>query len=484
MRFLNWPLGKFRLHKGLLFNLALTCVLLLVVQAATAQTPPLLASEVRATIDDIAKQALAKTGVPSASISIVKDGKIAYVHAYGDARLKPQEAAQPGMRYAVGSISKQFTAAAILMLVEEGKVSLDDPVSKFVPGLMRGNEVTIRELLSHTSGYQDYYPQDYLPVFMVKGTTAQEILDRWARRALDFDPGTKWQYSNTNYVIAGLVVEKASGLPLFQFLGKRVFTPLAMASVADIDQNNLPPTDASGYFRYGLGQLRLATKEGNGWLAAAGELAMTAEDLAKWNISMIQQSLLKPASYRLMETQVPLKDGGRTGYGLGLTLRNNDGHRMLEHGGEVSGFTSDNIVLPDDGIAVTVLTNQDNANAAAQIGKGIATALLGHEDPPATETEEDRLVRKVLDGLQRAQIDHSLFTDDCNAYFSESALKDYAGTLSSLGTPKSVKQASMGNRGGLIFRLYTAKFPARTLDISIFQTPDGKFEQFLINLRD
>src|SRR5205807_6016770 len=159
----------------------------------------------------------------------------------------------------------------------------------------------------------------------------------------------------------------------------------------------------SVYVSYGLGQLRLATKEGNGWLAAAGELAMTAEDLAKWNISMIQQSLLKPASYRLMETQVPLKDGGRTGYGLGLTLRNNDGHRMLEHGGEVSGFTSDNIVLPDDGIAVTLLTTQDNANAASQIGKDIATALLGRDDPPATE--EDKLVRKVLDGFQRAQID-------------------------------------------------------------------------------
>ena len=113
----------------------------------------------------------------------------------------------------IGSISKQFTAAAILLLAEQGKVSLDDPVSKFVPNLTRGDKVTIRQLLSHTSGYQDYWPQDYVPPFMLQPVTADKILDLWARKALDFDPGTQWQYSNTNFVIAGLIVEKASGEP-------------------------------------------------------------------------------------------------------------------------------------------------------------------------------------------------------------------------------------------------------------------------------
>lgn len=457
-------------------------VLLLLTAAAGAQTAPLLGPEDRAAIDRVAKRILATSGVPSASITVVKDRTIAYVQAYGKARLAPPVVARPEMRYEVGSISKQFTAAAILMLAEEGKVSLEDPVSKFIPGLTRGDEITIRELLSHTSGYQDYYPQDYLPGFMRKETGTQAILERWARRPLDFDPGTKWQYSNTNYVIAGMIVEKAGGMPLFQFLGKRVFAPLGMKSVADIDQNRLPATDANGYFRYALGPLRLAAKEGNGWLAAAGELAMTAEDLAKWNISMLQQSLMQPASYRSMETEVLLKDGGRTGYGLGLSLRKNNGHRTLEHGGEVSGFTSENIILPDEGIAVTVLTNQDNANAASQIGKSAAAALLEHDEPPATE--EARLARKVLESLSHGQVDRSLFTDDGNAYFSDKALKDYSATLSLLGAMESVKQVSAGNRGGMAFRLYAAKYPSKTLNISIFQTPEGKFEQFLISVRD
>ena len=156
---------------------------------------------------------------------------------------------------------------------------LDDPVARFVPDLTRAKEVTIRQVLSHTSGYQDYWPQDYVPPFMLQPVTANKILDLWARKPLDFDPGTQWQYSNTGYVIAGLIVERASGMPLLEFLSKHIFGPLEMKSVMNIDQERLTETDATGYTRYGLGPLRVAPKEGAGWLFAAGELAMPAEDL-------------------------------------------------------------------------------------------------------------------------------------------------------------------------------------------------------------
>ena len=170
----------------------------------------------------------------------MKNGQVVYVKAYGDARLDPKTPATPDMRYSIGSISKQFTATAILLLQEQGKLSLDDKVAKFIPNLTRANEVTIRQLLSHTSGYQDYWPQDYVMPMMLKPVTAQKILDGWARNPLDFEPGTKWQYSNTNYVIAGVIVEKVSGMPLLQFLSQKVFTPLGMKSVMNIDQENSP----------------------------------------------------------------------------------------------------------------------------------------------------------------------------------------------------------------------------------------------------
>ena len=153
-------------------------------------------------IDQLVAKVLAERGVPSASIAAVKDGKLVFAKGYGQARLSPAMASTSETRYAVGSISKQFTAAALLMLEQEGKLSIDDPVGKYMPDLTRANEVTIRELLSHTSGYQDYYPQDYVPEFMQHPTTTAHILDTWAKRPLDFDPVTKWQYSNTNYVSA------------------------------------------------------------------------------------------------------------------------------------------------------------------------------------------------------------------------------------------------------------------------------------------
>src|SRR5437763_7429374 len=171
-----------------------------------------------AKIDSIANEVLRTTGVPSASVAVVNHVQLAYAKAYGSAKLEPSAPATSDMRYAIGSISKQFTAAAILLLQQDGKLSLDDPVSKFVPGLTRGNEVTIRELLSHTSGYQDFWPQDYLMFPMKEKVTPRQIADRWGKQPLDFEPGARWQYSNTNYTLAGMVAEKASGMPFCKFI--------------------------------------------------------------------------------------------------------------------------------------------------------------------------------------------------------------------------------------------------------------------------
>src|SRR6185369_16005719 len=219
--------------RGLLSRLVLLIAVIMFGIHANGQE---LSPELRTKIDKLAAEALAETGVPSASIAVVKDGKIVYLNAYGSARLEPKTPATSAMRYSIGSISKQFTAVAMLLLQEQGKLSLDDKVGKFVPDLTRANEVTIRQLLSHTSGYQDYWPQDYVMPMMLQPVNAAKILDLWARKPLDFDPGTKWQYSNTNYVIAGVIIEKVSGKPLLQFLQEKVFSPLGMSSVANIDE--------------------------------------------------------------------------------------------------------------------------------------------------------------------------------------------------------------------------------------------------------
>jgi len=445
-----------------------------------SQTEAKLPQDLLSKIDLAAQDVLGQTGVPSASVAVVKDGAIVYLRAYGAARLEPKTPAKSEMRYSIGSISKQFTAASVLLLQEEGKLSLDDSVGKYIPSLTRANEVTIRQLLSHTSGYQDYWPQDYVPPFMLQAITSEKILDMWARKPLDFDPGTRWQYSNTNYVIAGVIVEKVSGMPLLQFLQTRVFNPLGMKSVANIDQQKLGDTDATGYMRYGLGPLRQAPKEGKGWLFAAGELAMPTGDLARWDISIMDQKLLKPASYQDLETEVRLKSGVGTQYGLGVDVTMFSEHRMLSHGGEVSGFTTQNNVFPDDRVAVVVLTNQDAARASGDLARRISALLFTTVDASVQAKTEQ--ARKIFRDLQEGKVDRSLFTDNANSYFNEQALKDFADSLGALGMPLEFVQTNQALRGGMTLRVYKIKFRQnRELRAWTYEMPDGKLEQYQVS---
>jgi len=432
-----------------------------------------------AKIDAIAERVLADTGAPSASIAVVKDGKIAYVRAYGNAQLEPATPARPEMRYAIGSVSKQFMAGAILMLVGEGKLSLDDPVARFLPDLTRAKQITIRELLTHTSGYQDYYPLDYVAPFMQKPVTAQEILDTWAKKPLDFDPGTRWQYSNTNFVVAGRILEKVTGMTLMSFLEGRIFRPLGMTSPIDLAQKTLSASDAAGYTRFALGQPRPAPPEGRGWLFAAGELAMTAHDLALWDISLIQHKLLKPALLDTMITPVRLKNGTPTGYGLGVGIRDADGHPKLSHGGAVSGFVSENTVWADQGVAVVVLSNLDGTNAPNAITDQVAPLLLAEaEDPHAAQALEQ--ARQIFSDLQQGKIDRSLLTSDADAYFTQQVLSDAETSLNPLGAPDSFRQISVELRGGMTYRHFEIRSKGKALHLSTFTTPDGKLAQYLI----
>ena len=429
------------------------------------------------TVDSIAAGVLETTGVPSASVAVVAHGRVAYANAYGKSNLAANTAATPAMRYGIGSVSKQFTAAAILLLVEQGKVSLDDPVSKYVPGLTRGNEVTVRMLLSHTSGYQDFWPQDYLMEPMRQDVTPRQIADRWGKKPLDFEPGARWQYSNTNYTLAGMVVEKASGMPFWTFVHSRILEPLRLASARDFDADPRA-VDAIGYIRYALGPLHPAPDAGKGWMWAAGMLAMTATDLARWDSTMIRHTLLRPSSYREMEREVRLNNGAGTGYGLGVDVTMNNGHFLVEHSGEVSGFTAENMIFPEDSVAVVVLTNQDAAPAAGAIANAIARTLFTTED--ALTASRTAQARAILEGLRNGTIDRSLLTSNASAYFSVEALADFKASLSSLGELRSFEQTASRPRGGMTLRSYRAVFPGRVLRVWTYETPDGKLEQFQV----
>jgi CubicO group peptidase (beta-lactamase class C family) len=453
--------------------LALVCL----VASWPADGQPLEA-DVASRIDAAVQEVLTRSGAPSASVAVVQGGSLVYEKAYGSARLGPPPvAAITSMRYSIGSISKQFTAAAVLLLAEDGKLSLDDRVSTWFPELTRASEVTLRQLLSMTSGYQDYWPQDYVMPDMLKDTTPDAIMKGWAQKPLDFEPGTRWQYSNTNYVIAGQIVERVAGQPLLAFLRARIFTPLKMNSVVDTDQAPLGATDPMRYLRYALAPPREAPKEGKGWMSAAGELAMTASDLARWNIAVMNRAVLKPSSYLELEREALLTNGAPTGYGLGVSVALAGGRRRISHGGEVSGFTAQNDVYPDDKAAIVVLVNIDANNASGQIAGRISSALFAPAGDSSAAVDQ---ARGIFTGLQQAEVNRSLFTPNMNAYFTPQALRDFADSLGKLGAPSSFTQAAQNLRGGMVFRRFAVTAGGRNLTVTAFYMPDGKIEQFLI----
>jgi hypothetical protein len=226
--------------------------------------------------------------------------------------------------------------------------------------------------------------------------------------------------------------------------------------------------------------VRVEPAPGPGWLFAAGELAMTASDLARWDIGMIQRKLLTSAGYTAQQTTAKLTDGKDTHYGLGLFVRDFDGHRIFEHGGEAVGFLSENIVAPDDGVAVAVLDNADFADAQTTIAKGILAMLLPDAKPAPKVADATARAHAILNGLAAGTIDRSQFTDHGSAYFTPIAIGDYKASLAPLGAPTGFRQLASALRGGFTEEVYEVSYASRKLTLIVRAEPGdgGRIEQF------
>lgn len=453
--------------------------------AAGAAVAPGAAGGIDAVEERKISETVAASGAPSVSVAVVQDGKLSYAKAFGKASLDPERNADTNTRYAIGSISKQFTVAAILLAAEQGKLSLDDKVSKYFPDLTRANEITIRQLLSHTSGYEDYAPQDYIIPEWTKPTTPENLLNKWAKKPLDFDPGTKWQYSNTNFVLAGRIFEKATGEKLVPFLEKNIFEPLGMTTAGDCSVTKTPQ-DAVAYTRYGLGPARPALREAAGWYFAAGELCMTPADLAKWDIAFLQEKILSAKSYQEFTREVLLTDEDYTHYALGLQLGQLDNIPTIYHGGEVSGFLAYSFMYPTRNVAVIIVSNQDGTDLITPLEHEIARWVLEPDkrDTSAASANAPRAeldqVQAIVEGLQAGKINRALFTANANFYFTDAALADFKESLAPLGKLKSITRQFAGLRGGMKARGYKAQFETKTVSVSVYMTDDGLYEQFLV----
>jgi CubicO group peptidase (beta-lactamase class C family) len=270
---------------------------------------------------------------------------------------------------------------------------------------------------------------------------------------------------------------------MLSYLGRKIFAPLGMHPIILDDSNG--PTFPAGHHRNALGPVRVATPAARGWLWAAGELSMTAEDLAKWDVARLNRSLVPADDWAAQEAPVHLADGTSNGYGLGVSSGTADGRRYINHGGESVGFLSENTVYPDDRAAVVVLTNADFGDVTDPLTTGLTDILL-HRAAPASTVETDRVadVRALYDAIASGTFDKAKLTDNANFYFDKTTLGDYRSTLGPLGAATSVTMLGTPRlRGGFVKRRYRIVAGGKTLSLNTYAEPGarGRWEQFIVS---
>jgi CubicO group peptidase (beta-lactamase class C family) len=327
---------------------------------------------VPAAVDEFVKTEMQQQRIPGVSLAVVKDGRVALAKGYGVATVEHQVAVKPETIFQSGSTGKQFTAMAVMMLVEDGKIGLDDRVAKYLPSVPETwKNITVRHLLTHTSGAGSYprdfdYRRDY---------TEDELLQRATAVPLDFQPGEKWSYSNLGFITLGVMVSKVTGKFYGEFLHERVFRPLEMTTARIISENDIVANRASGY-RLVNGELKNQVWNSPTMLTTAdGSLYLTVLDMAKWHAALYTEKLLKKSSLDAMWTPVTLNDGRTHNYGFGWTLNNVNGHRLIEHGGSWQGFKAYIARYVDDRTTVIVFANLAQANPG-KIAHGVAALYI------------------------------------------------------------------------------------------------------------
>jgi CubicO group peptidase (beta-lactamase class C family) len=355
-------------------------------------------SDVTSRLDAIFKP-FAAADQPGAAVLVVKDGQVLLRNAYGAADLELRVPLQPDAVFRLGSITKQFTAVAILMLAEQGKLVLTDPIDKYLPGYpMQGHVITVEHLLTHTSGIQSYtdmpgWMQDRIKTDM----KVQELIDGFKKEPMQFAPGTQYRYNNSAYVLLGAIIESVSGQSYEQFVTDRIFKPLGMTSSFYGSNEPIIPKRAEGYTADN-GVTKNARYLSMTQPYSAGSLVSTVDDLARWDAALYTDRLLPRTALERAWTPYVLEDGKPTGYGYGWAIGTLRGHRSIEHGGGIHGFSTYAVRLPDDRVFVVVLCNSDSPKATpAYLAKRAAAIAIGKPfpEPVAIQLDPKELQRFV-----------------------------------------------------------------------------------------
>jgi D-alanyl-D-alanine carboxypeptidase len=418
--------------------------------------------------------------IPGVSIAIVRDGKLVKAKGYGLANQELSVTATEHTVYQLASITKTFTATAIMMLVEDGRLSLDDKIVEKLRDLPSAwKAVTVRHLLSHTSGIKSYTSVKHFFKTARKDYSQREILDLVVKEPLEFAPGEKWKYNNTGYFLLGMLIETVSGKAYGDFLNERIFRPLGMTETRVNDLGAVIPNRAQGYSWDGR-TLRNGEYVSPTQPFAAGMLVSTVADLVKWDAALGTERLLKKSTLEQMWTPARLNNGTEAEYGFGWGVRKVNGHRLIAHDGGIPGFSTQLSRYIDDRLTVIVLTNADGGHAGALgrvIAGGVVPDLAAKPEEPIADADPGltRRLQRVIEKASTGEVEPELFAKGATELVTR--LRDGKGRFVSFGTLKQFQlyERKDGDQG--VHLRYRADFENETVNAIFDLDKSGKIER-------
>jgi CubicO group peptidase (beta-lactamase class C family) len=426
--------------------------------------------------------------IPGLSLAVVKDGRVVRARGYGLANVELNVPARVDSVYEIGSMTKQFTATAIMMLVEDGKLSLDGKLTNYLSGLPPAwNEVTLRQLLTHSSGIKGYLS---VPNVMERTTSSfslSNLLSLLAPYPLEFTPGAKHAYSNTGYFLLGNIIEAVSHQSYADFLEQRIFEPLDMNATRFNDVHTVLTNRASGY-SWRDGRLQRADYMDPSWAFSAGGLVSSVADMAKWDAALSDGKLLSPADRQQMWTRARLNDGSTCDYGFGWYVFDyKAGHRLLAHAGGIPGFVCCISRWVDDRLTVIVMLNSEGGRDSLEylMTQAIARRYVPSlADQPIADAEPQVTagMKATLMAAIAGKIDPALFENDFRTEFFPARAAQFHAELANLGPMKAFVLLSKTDAGHSRAYRYRGVFRDDAVLFDVTVNKQGQFSAFGVEI--
>lgn len=432
-----------------------------------------------ARVDAFVRAQMTARHIPGLTLAVVKHGEVVLQRGYGLANVEHDVPAGVATMYQLASVTKQFTATAVMMLVEDGRLSLETPLRAVLPDMPAAwGSVTIAQLLTHTSGIPSYTSAPAFAGTGRKDYTPTELIALVKDLPMDFAPGARWRYNNSGYVLLGLIIEKVSGQPWGRFLESRIFQPTGMATARVNDLSVVVPHRAQGYAWTGTA-LRNGDYVSPTQPYAAGALLVSVRDLIAWDRALSTRPLLSPASLAAMYAPVALADGTTHPYGFGWDVGPYRTRPRHGHSGGIPGFSTYYGRFVDDEVSVIVLANE-GGGGAERIANGVAAfyipALNEHAPRPIPDTNptQSSFLMSVVRTLATGTAEKDWFTPEQQAFFFPDRVKEGAWRLGAHGALRSFELMDESKTEKGLVRSYLAGFASIDVRCTFTIAPDGK----------